>query len=634
MCGISVIINTGSLPIENSLVQRLNSRISHRGPDNEGIFHGSNFALGHRRLSILDGCEHAHQPLRYRNHYITFNGEVYNHIEIREELIRLGHRFATRSDTEVIVAAYDQWGDQCVSRFEGMWSFVIYDVRKNILFGSRDRFGLKPFYYGTFGRFFTIASEVKQFMEVPGFKPILNQAVAFNFLNYAALNYSDETFFEGVQALTPGHNMVYELSSHHYAISKWYYFTEARTSKLHLEDAAYEFRQLFNQSVAARLNSDVNVGACLSGGLDSSSIVCTAKEILNSDANFLTLSICWNDEEIDERPFIKSVAHHSGSANQQIFPDINDLNREDILDKIIYHQDQPIPSASHFSDYKVYEGAARAGLPVMLDGQGADEYLGGYGIFNWFHLHGLLSGFQFGHFVREWRAVKRSCGFSQKQMVKTFIKYGMNNRALNPFINESWGKQFLNSNPNVPPPGDKLNARNLSHNQVFTSSLPYQLHSADRNSMCHSIESRLPFLDHRLVEFCYSLPDTFKISNGMSKYVLREGLKSVLPEKIRERKSKLGFPAPEVQWMRDNAPWILKEFDKNADALSQFVSPAKVKSEFMRVSWSGRGDYSPFFRILTFARWLKIFNVSTSASSQRVHAVTGGVKVEHAPFNL
>lgn len=622
MCGISVIVNTIALPVDDSLVRRLNARISHRGPDHEGVYHGTHFVLGHRRLSILDTAHIAHQPLKYREHIITFNGEIYNHRQLKEELLKKGYQFSTRSDTEVILAAYDCWGEQCVSHFEGMWSFVIYDIKKNILFGSRDRFGLKPFYYGRFGNYFTIASEIKQFVEIPAFKAVLNQQVAFNFLNYGALNYSDETFFEGVTALGAGHNMTYHLSTHQYSINRWYHFPDNQVARMHIREAAEEFTRLFEESVATRLHSDVKVGACLSGGLDSSSIVCMANRLQPRSANLTTLGVCWQDKSIDEREYIDTVARHTGINSIKIFPEINDLSNTDVLNKIIYYQDQPIPSTSHFSEYKVYEAAGRNGLTVMLDGQGADEYLYGYGIFNWFHTCGLLANRNLVNVAREWNALKRMCSYSDIQVLKTLLytKYRTGKTQLSPLINETWGREFAKADPLALPQGTRFNARNLSYNQVFISSLPYQLHSADRNSMCHSVESRLPFLDHRLVEFCYALPDSYKISKGVSKMILREGLKDILPASIRERKSKLGFPAPEAQWMKDNASWMMKELDEHADVLGQFVLTAKVKNDFNNAVNSGSSDYAPFFRILSFAKWMKLFNVHTSPA-QRVHPV-------------
>lgn len=493
-----------------------------------------------------------------------------------------------------------------------MWAFVIYDIKKNILFGSRDRFGQKPFHYARFGNYFMIGSEIKQFIDVPGFRPVLNQEVAFNFLNYGALNYSDETFFEGVHSLPVGHNIVYNLHNHSYSTSQWYRFPEQSTVSMDLCDAAQQFKELFAQSVSLRLNSDVKIGSCLSGGLDSSSIVCMMDDILEGREKIPTISICWNDKEIDEREYIDAVSAHTNTINKKVFPNMEQLNREGALDKIIYHQDQPVPSASHFSEFKVYEAAAQSHLPVMLDGQGADEYLGGYGIFNWYHMHALLRQNNLVSFSREWNAVRNMSRFSDHDMIKNFlfIRYRQRRPRLNPVMDEQWSRQYLNGNPTLPERRSRLSAKDLSYHQLFSSSLPYQLHSADRNSMCHSVESRLPFLDHRLVEFSYALPDSFKISKGISKIILRHALKNILPVKIAERRTKLGFPAPERKWMQQNQQWIARTLEENEDVLEKFVAPEKLRASMDQFKKGGLPDHSFLFRVLAFSSWLKIFNVS------------------------
>jgi asparagine synthase (glutamine-hydrolysing) len=612
MCGISAIVNTRNVPVEALFIRRMNERIAHRGPDNDGVFYGDNFALGHTRLAIMDTGHLAHQPFKYKDYVITYNGEIYNYCEIKNELRLKGYSFGTRCDTEVILAAYDQWGEDCVSKFEGMWSFMIYDPARDILFGSRDRFGQKPFHYMLASGHFVVGSEIKQFLDLPWFRPMLNEEVAFNFLNYGALNYSNDTFFNGVQSLGPGHNIIYNLVSHQFTISRWYNFPEKASLSMDMQEASEQFRQLFTNSITTRLNSDVSMGSCLSGGLDSSSIVCMASNLLNGHGPLPTLSICWNDKAIDEQQYIDEVTSHTGSFNTKIFPDIDQLNEEDLLGKIIYHQDQPIPTASHFSEYKVYEAAKQNQLSVMLDGQGADEYLAGYGLFLWYHMHALFNSSRFGMLSREWDAVKKISHFSNNEMLRNFlfIKYKQKKPRMLEFIEPGWGKEFLNADPSLPPKSTGFSARKLSHHQLFSSSLPYQLHSSDRNSMCHSVEARLPFLDHRLVEFCYSLPDTFKITRGQSKTVLREGLKSILPSMIYERKQKLGFPAPERDWLRRNKDWVNRQIDENADALERFVSIKKFKDHFNGFIDGKHTDSAPFFRVLSFAKWLKVFNVS------------------------
>lgn len=615
MCGISAVVNKRNAPVGHDIIRKMNASIAHRGPDNDGAYFFSNFGLGHRRLSIMDTSHLCHQPFKYQDFIITYNGEIYNHLEIRDELQKLGFEFTTSGDTEIVLAAYEMWGEQCVSRFEGMWSFIIYDSKKNILFGSRDRFGQKPFHYGEFNSYFIVASEIKQFMQVPGFKATLNHKEGFNFLNYGGLNYSDDTLFEGVRSLPSGHNIHYDLSTHKYAISQWYFFPERKTNRIGLHEAAKEFRRLLEQSVHLRMGTDARMGSCLSGGLDSSSIVCLIDKLIKKKENFVTLSICWGDRSIDEQEYINVVSDHtSHGINEKIFPDLDDLNQRNILEKIVYHQDQPILTTSHFAEYKVYEAAGERGLRVVMDGQGADEYLGGYGLFNWYHMHGLFHQYRFRSLSKEWRAMRERSDMRHHQILKhlLYMKYTRRKPAMAEFINPHWAKDLIDENPMLPPNRSKLSAKFLSHHQVFNSSLPYQLHSADRNSMCHSVESRLPFLDHQLVEFSYLLPDTLKISAGKSKIVLREAMSGVLPDEVRDRSTKLGFPSPQKAWMLKNTNWVGKELEGNAAAYGDLINPSRIKDEFSRFASTGRGDHDHFFRILTFNQWLKIFGVSIS----------------------
>lgn len=613
MCGISAVVNTRNEPVEHQLIRKMNASIAHRGPDNDGVYTKANFGFGHRRLSIMDTSHLCHQPFKYKDYIIIYNGEIYNHLEIKNDLLKLGYAFTTSGDTEIVLAAYDKWGEQCVTHFEGMWAFVIYDPAKNILFGSRDRFGQKPFHYGEFNSYFIIASEVKQFTYVPGFKASLNHKVAFNFLNYGALNYSDDTMFEGVRSLPSGHNLHYDLSTHRYNITQWYFFPERKNTRIGIDEAADGFRKLLEKSVDLRLGTDARIGACLSGGLDSSSIACIVDNLVKGKENFVTLSICWDEKSIDEQEYIDAVSDQTSSAiNEKIFPDLNDLNQGNILEKVIYHQDQPIRTASHFAQYKLYEAAGQRGLRVVLDGQGADEYLGGYGIFNWYHMHGLFKESRFISLSKEWNAMYRSSDLRHYQIFKNllYMTYRQNSPVMAPFINPDWGKELIEENPMLPPNQARLSAKSLSYHQLFNASLPYQLHSADRNSMCHAVESRLPFLDHQLVEYCYLLPDILKISAGKSKIVLREAMKGILPEKIRDRTTKLGFPAPERTWMYNNAKWIANELDANVFELKDFITPSVIKNDFIEFARSGKGHQDHFFRILTFTRWAKIFGVT------------------------
>ena len=614
MCGITVLINTENRSVPSCLLQKMNNTVTHRGPDSEGYFCRENFAMGSRRLSILDTSEAGNQPFKYGDNVIIYNGAVYNYIEVRKELRDLGYVFSTGTDTEVILAAYQAWGSKCVDRFNGMWAFVIYDPKRNILFCSRDRYGIKPFHYAQVGPYFTIGSEIKQFTEIPGFAAKMNAEVAFNFLNYSALNYSADTFFENVYSLKAGHNMVYDLSTHKYSVDCWYNFDPQPDSSLNLEDAAEQFRSLFKDSVSLYTRGDVKLGACLSGGLDSSSIVCMLKELMNGDSHLTTISVCWDNDKIDEREYIDPVLQKTGFCNKRIFPDINNLNNTDVLDRIIHHQDQPIPCASHFVEYKLYEGASKAGITMLMDGQGSDEYLAGYSTFNLYYLLNLFEERKWKEARTEWSLAKEFFDLSHTQLLKflLYMKYMRPLPMMDSIVNMNWGKQYLGRNPFAMPRKESSSISNFSYHQLFISSLPYQLHSSDRNSMSHSVETRLPFLDHRLVEFVFSLPDEFRLQKSVSKRVLREAMKSLLPESVRNRKYKLGLPAPEHEWMHENAEWVQKELDESAGSLGKLINKSNLQKRFRQFMSFKDTDSATFFRVISLSRWAKIFNVSLS----------------------
>ena len=613
MCGISAIVDRNNRAVPETLLHAVNDKARHRGPDGGSVFLTRNLGLGHRRLSIIDLRECGRQPMEKYNCVISYNGEIYNFLSLKKELQRKGYTFQTRTDTEVILAAYDCWKDQCDQHFEGMWGFVLYDRQKNILFCSRDRFGQKPLHYTLAGNYFAITSEIKQMTMLPSFRATCNEQAAFHFLNHGALNYSSDTMFEHVFALPAGHNLEYNLTSHTYIIKQWYAFRNQPVNNIPLDEAAYEFRRLFEQSVRTRLQSDVPVGASLSGGLDSSSVCCTMRNLEERKPQ-KNISVCWDDPHIDERSYMEAVISATGNTSIQVFPDMNELQLQRTLNKVIYHQDQPILSASHFSEYKLYETAAHEGLTVMIDGQGADEYLGGYNDFNFYYLHGLLNQGGIKDFVQQWKKLSAVCSMPFTLFLRNCIelRYRHYFPGIHPFLNQKWAKKHLEKDPGLLPGREMFDMRSYTRHQLFVSSLPYQMHSADRNSMCHSIEARLPFLDHRLVEFTYSLPDTQKIKDGLSKVVMREALHDILPEKIRNRKTKLGFPAPEKSWMAVNADWVNQEIAENLAALPGIFNEKYIKSLLTSFTKGLLHDYSVFFRLISFGRWASIFNVTTS----------------------
>ncbi|MFM9840718.1 MAG: asparagine synthase (glutamine-hydrolyzing) [Cyclobacteriaceae bacterium] len=617
MCGISISISRHNDPIRNGFIRSFNDKVAHRGPDDEGFYFGNNFAFGHRRLSILDLSKAGHQPMQRNHLIITYNGEIYNYIELRDELALLGHTFKSATDTEVILAAYEQWGIDSFAKLNGMWAFAIYDSSKDEIIFSRDHFGIKPLYFAKTKSFFMAGSEIKQFTTIEEFKPILNKEVAINFLIQGLQNYSDDTFFEGVKELLGGHYMVYSLSTHNFAIKKWYDLSKS-AKKIYdkYENVVAEVRRLFENSVRIRMRSDVTVGSCLSGGIDSSSIVTIIHSQKMANRDFVTVTSCYDDKKYDEQEYSDIVTSKTGFKNSKTYPQLNHLWDEKHLDKMIYHQDQPFSGASCYSEFKVFENARNNNVIVMQDGQGADEYLCGYDeffmirvnemfdSFHWFGAYRLLklrSTFKDTSFIHEFQSfLNLKYIYKLKRIVKKII--GINGYT---WLQHDWSKEVSSKLVNL----DENRVRELSITELLRSSIPFQLHSEDRNSMMFSVESRLPFLDPRLVEYCVGLPSSYKIKNGYSKAVLRDAV-TELPDEIRQRKKKMGFVAPDSQWILDNKDRVREDLKEAIGSTGIFSN--ELLERFDRFV-SGELKYENiYFRAMTLKRFLDIFKVRIS----------------------
>jgi asparagine synthase (glutamine-hydrolysing) len=614
MCGISIVINTKGNSIDDKLIRLVNDRVSHRGPDDEGFYFENNFAFGHRRLSIIDLSKAGHQPMIRGSFCITYNGEIYNYIELRQQLKVLGYEFVSESDTEVILAAYQQWGIESFKKFNGMWAFAIYDATKNEILFCRDHFGIKPLYYTSTGSFFLAGSEIKQFTVVNEFTPLLNKAVAANFLVHGLLNYSEQTFFDGVNELRPGHFLRYNLTTHKHEITRWYNLAdESVPTRPTYSEAVKNFSNLFRDSVRIRMRSDVRVGSCLSGGLDSSSIVSVvhSEELANKD--FATITSCYNDKRYDEQIFSDAVSRQTGFRTVKVFPDLNNLFDAGDLDKMIYHQDQPFSGASHYSEFKVFQSARTEKIIVMQDGQGSDEFLCGYGEFYLAYVKELLLAFKWIKIASLIKEKSFYRGTSQLQEIRLLLRSAIEplllpiiKRVLNkreyPWLSAKWSTIVNSALVNF----NGGNIRELSLKEIQHSSIPYQLHSEDRNSMLFSVESRLPFLDHRLVEYCISLPSEYKIRNSFTKAVLRDAIKE-LPESIKYRRDKMGFAAPDLRWMKENKERIRQDLE--SAVISTGIFSGELLNRFDRFV-NGELEYEAiYFRAMTLNRFCKLFNI-------------------------
>lgn len=537
--------------------------MQHRGPDGEGqwINKSGHVGFGHRRLSILDLSENAAQPFHYLNRYtIIHNGEIYNYIELKNELIKLGYSFKSGSDTEVITAAYDLYKNDCVKKFDGMFAFAIWDEKEQILFAARDRFGEKPFYYFETENQFIFASEIKALWAAG----IPRKAEDKMLLNYLTLGYvqnaadKELTFFENIFSLPPAHFLSSSIKKTVSIVQAYWNLDKEYKIAISEADAIEKFEDLFSASVKRRLRSDVPVGTSLSGGLDSSSIV---QQLFESKNKLSSFSAVFPGFEKDESKYIKLVTEQFQLQNFQVTPTAENLAHD--FEKLCFYQDEPFPSSSIYAQYKVFELAKKNNVTVLLDGQGADEILAGYHKYLHWYLQELISRNKFGKAKREKTALQNNNAqiwWSIKNIIAAFLpahasiqlekrEYGksIHHPDINAdFLRSLRGKEWEGIHK---PIVTKLN--DILHFNVMENGLEELLRFADRNSMAHGREVRLPFLSHELVSFVFSLPSNFKIQNGFTKHLLRRVMDNKLPDEIVWRKDKIGYEPPQQQWMEN-----------------------------------------------------------------------------------
>lgn len=562
MCGIHGFIDQSlSNTTAVDLINKMANSTNHRGPDYLGIQQVDGGYFAHNRLSIIDLSSEGNQPMRHQHLTLVFNGEIYNYKEIKQELIQLGYAFTTKSDTEVILMSYLHWGKSCVNRFIGMWAFVIYDAHKSKLFCSRDRFGIKPFYYIQDRSKFYFSSEIKSLRNSDLFSSDLNELQVMKSIQMGWISYQNQTLFKNVMQLEPGCNLTIENGL--IQSDKYWEITE-ETTRNNQEIDINEFKDLFIDAVKLHTRSDVKVGSTLSGGIDSSSIASVVvKENILKELN--TFSIYYDGKgEIDERPFIEElIKKYSENINPNFLkPEINNIKEQ--FHNITYHNDFPLLGSSPISQYFIMKEISKFDIKVILSGQGADDYLGGYMHTYYRYYADLLSKGKFGKIISEAKLQQNyqqlglknalaifnksmaSFIFNENSLLETEFKYGKTNIFNAPTFN-------LNT-----PLNSKLKTNEFHEAMLNYSNLPTLLHYEDRNSMAFSIESRVPFLDHRLVELAFKHPIHYKINNGYTKWILRESMTEYLPKSIKERKDKIGFVTPgESKWLRNELKHLL-----------------------------------------------------------------------------
>lgn len=626
MCGIAGYISRDK---DSGIADKINimlEKIIYRGPDGGGNHvHDQRVGLGHRRLSIIDLSDNAGQPMCYRDRYwLTYNGEIYNYIELRNELKEQGYTFSTESDTEVLLASFDYWGKDCVAHFNGMWSFALFDEKNEKLFCSRDRYGVKPFYYYTNGQVFIFGSEIKEILAVYPEECKADMDNLAVYLTKGSLDRNDGTMFANIKQLIGGFNLFLDCRNLSCEIKEYYDLRKIRIADRSKETNYIMFREKFMQSVGFRLRSDVQIGSCLSGGLDSSSIVCAVHKELEGTGNAgkqYTVSSCFEDKRYDEQEFIDEVVKDTGVTAYKVFPEMEKLFDE--LDKLIWHMDEPFASTSIYAQWNVFRKAKEKGLTVMLDGQGSDEQLAGYTPFYQVLFVNLLRRGKFRQLFHEINCYRTLRSESEpirigeillSTLASALLPEGLHFKANRLYVRRLRGLPFPKHLYDNEKARSEFAYYNKKDPQEFiyagmTQGLRALLHYEDRNSMAHSIESRVPFLDYELVEFIYSVPFSQKIENGRTKNLLREGLKDILPTAIYNRISKLGFVTTEDKWLKENEEFFYHELEKACDRLSAILDKKQVLEWYKtHVQSTRRGD-STCFRIICAAHWANVFNV-------------------------
>jgi len=616
VCGLAGIVDFRA-GADAEQARRMAELLAHRGPDDSATWSEREVALGFRRLAILDLSPAGRQPMadaedRYR---IVHNGEVYNYRELRRALEARGRRFRSHTDTEVILTAYAEWGDACVERFNGMWAFAIWDRAERRLFCSRDRFGVKPLYYRRSGERLVFASEPGAFRADS--QPLApNERVIRDFLEYSLLEHTQETFFDGIVQLPAGHSLTFD--DRGLRVSQYW---QLEPHDAPAEDPVDEVRELFVDAVRLRLRSDVRVGTCLSGGVDSSAIACVVDRLLQTEAENTesigdrqeVFTVYFDDPPIDERPYAAAVVEQINARSHMISFSATDLVEK--LPAIVEAQSEPFRTTSIAAQWFVMREAKRAGIKVMLDGQGGDEILAGYhGYFGYFFANLLLEG-RLRTLSSELAAYRGVHGASYATVVGALAR---------PFVPPAiaWKvharrngsaallhPQLRRQAPTAFPPANGFPDRFRRQLHFgLTRRLPELLRYEDRSSMIHSIEARVPFLDYRLVQLMFSLDARHLIEDGKTKAVLRRALGDLLPPIVRERVSKIGFATPEARWLRGPLGALAADVFRSREFRDRGFVDARAAEDRLRRHQAGQDTAGyELWRALSLELWARAF---------------------------
>jgi asparagine synthase (glutamine-hydrolysing) len=640
MCGIAGVVTSAEGRIDREMGRRLLDSLEHRGPDDAGFLvwsgvgevhkgrdwpteaTGPGVVLVHRRLSILDLAETGWQPMSSADDrfHLVFNGEIYNYVELRRELQALGHSFVSTSDSEVLLAAWAQWGRAVLPRLVGMFAFAVLDTRERTVTLARDFFGIKPLYYAVTPRGLAFASEIKSLLPLSGERPGVNPQRLFEYLRFGLTDHGDETLFANVRQLPAAHCLVVPLEAPAGGRAERYWEVDlAPRTDLSFGQAAERMRELFLESVALHLRSDVPVGAALSGGIDSAAIVMAMRH-LDPALEIHTFSYIADDPALSEERWIDLVGGAAGAVVHKIHPQPEELSRD--LEHLIFVQDEPFGSTSIYAQHRVFQLAHEVGIKVMLDGQGADELLGGYPSYRAARLASLLRQGRWVEAARFAGHAGRQPGMRPGRLAlvalglltpPTLQGYGegLLGDGLTPaWLERRWfaerGVRFRVPRRNYG--RDML--RNRLHHTLVEANLPMLLRYEDRNSMSFSIESRVPFLTPALASFVLSLPEEYLISpEGETKSVFRAAMRGIVPDAILDRRDKIGFATPEQRWLRTLEPWVGAILHPDRIAGLPALAGAQVGRDWEQVRCGRRRFDFRTWRSINLVRWAERFDV-------------------------
>ena len=661
MCGLVTLMIPEDRSVSTDVIRHLTESLRHRGPDDVAYLHVdprtgnvtpwmnglpearalSGVVFGFQRLSILDLSPAGRQPVltRDRSLAMTFNGEIYNYVELADELAQSGTTFTSHGDSEVLLKAYEHWGAACLPKLNGMWAFTLWDGRRRCLVASRDRFGVKPLYYTTVDGVWILASEIKTLLLYPGAHRGFNEARILNYLRDGRIDDGDETLFEGVKAVLPASYL--ELTGDEQRVTRFWHL-DAQPDRVDPDPAraVADFRNLLSDAVRLRLRSDVPVGTMLSGGLDSTSIVALIDELKGagigsrppSEARGLrsfhrAFSACWPGWPGNEEEKIDGVCSRFDLKAQKLYPKPDEVLG--VLEKVVYHLDQPFQTPIAAVNYLLMSAAREAGVKVVLNGHGADETLAGYAeIFPFYHLVDLLRGLDVPAFMSEHRAFRGRSSHSTAAMLRALA-----GRLLPARIRArrarttqvSIGRDDLFARPAVAnTPRGIFDARygaapslleESLRDRFFVQYIPQWMRMEDRMSMAASVESRLPFMDYRLVEYAFGLPAEMKLRDGRTKFILREAMAQTLPQDIVFEQEKVKFAVPEMRWFRREwRPFIEETLLTSRRRIDPFLNVSGFQRQLG--AWLGGDDTAMtpqvVWRALNTELWMQRFQSDES----------------------